>query len=556
MHAPYTTELEKLYGAQVREQTARRLTELVERYRGHIQPRDRTDLSERDSLLIVYPDQVQEPGQPPLQTLADFCEAHLRGLISGVHVLPFFPWSSDDGFAVKDYRSVDPALGDWSIVERLAGSFRLMIDGVVNHASAQGPWFRAFLGNEKPHSKYFLTVAERTDLSAVVRPRSSPLVTDFQTTAGVRRVWTTFGPDQVDLDYHNPEVLLEMVDVLLGYAQQGAQFIRLDAIAYLWKEIGTSCIHLPQTHAFVRLLRSVLDELAPHVRLVTETNVAHAENVSYFGDGSNEAQLVYNFALAPLVLHTFKNEDATILSRWASSLQLPSKQCSFLNFLASHDGIGLNAARGLLPDPAIAALTKQCLQNGGLVSYADGRGGEQRAYELNINYFDALANPEGGEPLLIQVRRFMAAQAIMLGLRGIPAIYFHSLFGSRNWLQGPKSLGTNRAINREKSVRADLERELRQAASLRSMVFAKYGQLLAERSASPAFHPAGDQQILDAGHALFAVLRTSPDGAQQVLCLTNVTARRQEVRLPGFQGMLEPYEILWTSQGQPFQERD
>ncbi len=546
MHAPYTTELEKLYGAQVLDLTAARLTELVDRYRGCIRPPHRTDLSERDSFLIVYPDQVQEAGQLPLQTLADFCDAHLRGMISGLHVLPFFPWSSDDGFSVKDYRNVDPALGDWTVVERLAGSFRIMFDGVVNHASAQSSWFRGFLKNEEPYARYFLTVDEATDLSQVVRPRSSPLVTDFRTTTGLRRVWTTFGPDQVDLDYHNPEVLLEIIDVLLGYAQRGAQFIRLDAIAYLWKESGTPCIHLPQTHAIIRLLRAVLDEVAPQVRLVTETNVAHTENLSYFGNGFNEAQLIYNFALPPLVLHTFKNEDAAILSEWASGLEPPTKQCSSLNFLASHDGIGLNAVRGLLPESAIAALTEQCLEHGGLVSYAAASDGTRRAYELNINYFDALSNPQPLEPLLVRVRRFMAAQAIMLCLRGIPGIYFHSLFGSRNWVEGPESVGSNRAINRQKLARADLESELRQAGSLRSMVFAKYGQLLAARSASTAFHPNGDQQILDAGRGVFAALRTSPDGAHQILCLTNVTARRQEVHLASFQAILEPYESRWV----------
>ncbi len=482
-----------------------------------------------------------------MQALADFCDAKLRDLISGIHILPFFPSSSDDGFSVKDYRSVDPALGNWTAVERLAGSFRMMVDGVINHASAQGSWFRSFLRNAAPYAGYFLAVDEGADLSQVARPRSSPLVTEFRTTTGLRRLWTTFGPDQVDLDYHNPKVLLAIIDVLLGYVERGAQFIRLDAVVYLWKEGGTSCIHLPQTHAIIRLLRAVLDDVAPHVRLVTETNVAHADNVSYFGNGRDEAQLIYNFGLPPLILHTFRTQDATVLTQWAAGLEPSTEHCSFLNFLASHDGIGLNAVRGLLPESAIAGLVDQCLGHGGLVSYAEGVDGNPRAYELNINYFDTLSDPSGVEPLRVQMERFMAAHAIMLCLRGIPGIYFHSLFGSRNWVEGPESAGYRRAINRQKLAKKDLEAELCRADSLRSLVFAAFRRLLAARSSSPAFHPNGHQQILDAGRGVFAARRTSPGGEYQVLCLTNITAQRQAVSLAEFHRDLEPYESLWIN---------
>src|SRR5690606_35016656 len=106
--------------------------------------------------------------------------------------------------------------------------------------------------------------------------------------------------DQVDLNFKNPAVLLATTRALLFYVEHGAKFIRLDAIAYLWKEIGTPCIHLPQTHQVIQLMRAVLDEVAPDVRLITETNVPHPDNISYFGAGTNEAQLVYNFALPPL----------------------------------------------------------------------------------------------------------------------------------------------------------------------------------------------------------------------------------------------------------------
>ncbi|MGZ6346695.1 MAG: sugar phosphorylase, partial [Anaerolineales bacterium] len=503
----YTTQLACIYGAELAAQVAPQFQDLVERFRLQIPLPTDISLSERDSILITYPDQVHETGKPFLQTLAEFCEANCKGMVSGIHILPFFPSSSDDGFSIIDSRTVDPALGSWQDIERIGRSFRLMFDCVINHSSVQGGWFQAFLRGDDRYRNYFLTVEGNPDLSMVVRPRTSPLLTEFRAASGSRRVWTTFSADQADLNFHYPYVLLEMTDILLSYAQHGAQFIRLDAVAYLWKEPGTTCINLPQTHAIVQLLRAVLDQVAPGVRLITETNVPHRDNLSYFGDGTNEAQLVYNFALPPLVLHTLRTGDSSILSTWASGLDLPSDRTTFFNFLASHDGIGLNPVRGILSSLDIEALVAQTLSHGGLISYKQNPDGSQSPYELNINYFDALSDPSGVEPLENQIARFMAAEAIMLSLRGVPAIYFHSLFGSRGWKEGIRLKQHNRAINREKLDRRVLERELGDPASLRSQVFDLHRRLLARRSASAAFHPHGLQKILDMGKGVFAVLR-------------------------------------------------
>jgi len=541
----YTTQLTRIYGVDLSVQVAHHLQDLVEKYRGRIPIPAKTSLSERDSFLITYGDQVRETGKPHLQTLAEFCEAHLPGVISGIHILPFYPYSSDDGFSVKDCRAVDPALGDWHDIERMGNSFRLMFDGVINHVSAQGEWFQAFLRGEAPYCDYFLTVEGNPNLSQVVRPRALPLLTEFQTPSGKRRVWTTFSSDQVDLDFHNPAVLIEIFDILLMYAKRGAQFIRLDAIAYLWKELGTTCIHLPQTHAIIQLLHAVLTEVAPHVRLITETNVSHVENISYFGDGWNEAQLVYNFALPPLVLDTFRAGDATILSAWASGLDQPSDQTTFLNILASHDGIGLNPTRGILSLAQVDALVDQTLVHGGSISYKQNAGATQSPYELNINYFDALSDPSSDEPLERQIARFMAAQAIMLSLRGVPGIYFHSLFGSRNWYRAVQNEKHSRAINRQKLARAELERQLVDPISLRSQVFKQYCHLLTQRMSSPAFHPHGHQKILDVGRGVFAVLRSSRNDSKHVLCLQNITIQTQTVSLPNAVYILEPYQTLW-----------
>lgn len=538
----YFDLLARLYGDEIAGRIEPRLKSLVAEYIHKIPKPQNSALTEKDAILITYADQVRSDNQAPLTSLLQFSENYLKGVVSSIHVLPFFPFSSDDGFSVMDYRSIDPTLGDWEAIRQLGRSFRLMVDGVVNHASVQGKWFKAFLQEEKPYSEYFLTMQGNPDLTRVFRPRTSPLLTPFKTKSGVKNVWTTFSQDQADLDYHNPEVLLEMVDILLFYASQGAQFIRLDAIAYLWKEIGTTCVHLPQTHAIVQLLRAVLNDAAPQVKLVTETNVPHQDNISYFGNGQNEAQLVYNFALPPMVMHTLRTGDTTRLSEWAASVKMPSQKVTFLNFLASHDGIGLNPVRGILRDNEIEGLIEQTQKDGGIVSYGQDPGGEERAYELNINYFDALSDPKSNELVELQVKRFMAAQAIMLSLRGVPAIYFHSLFGSRGWTEGVKLKGTNRAINRQKLEMQELQTELNDPDALRAKVFSQYRKLLLHRASDPAFDPHSEQKIVDAGKGIFAVERFSPDGKRKTLCLQNVTLKSQvfgEYSLP-------PYETSWV----------
>ena len=488
-------------------------------------------LTERDVILITYADQVSEPGRPPLQTLAEVLETTVQGAITGVHILPFFPYSSDDGFSVIDYTRVDPDLGSWGDVERLGRNFRLMFDAVVNHISAQSEWFQEFLSGNPASADFFIVVEEGTDLSQVVRPRALPLLTPVHTAGGERLIWTTFSADQIDLNYANPDVLLRMVEILLLYIARGAQIIRLDAIAYLWKKIGTPCIHLEETHRVVKLLRAILDEVAPHVILITETNVPHQENVSYFGDGVDEAQMVYQFSLPPLVLHTFHTGDGSRLSSWAAGLDTPSDHTTFFNFLASHDGIGVRPVEGILSAAELQDLVDRTQAHGGYVSHKSEPDGGQTVYELNISYFDALSNPHAGEPLGLQVRRFLASQAVMLSLAGVPGIYVHSLFGSRSDPHGVEVTGRYRSINREKFRRQQLEQALAAPDSLRHRVLFPYLHLIRTRAAHRAFHPNGSQQVLSLHPALFALLRGAPDGSEMLICVHNVSDCQQLLQI-------------------------
>ncbi len=491
-----------------------------------VEPNQR--VTEADSILITYGDQVQEPDKPTLQSLAEFLEGHLKGVISSVHILPFYPYSSDDGFSVIDYTAVNPAIGDWVDVARLRQNFRLMFDAVINHISAQSAWFQGFLRGEKKYAHYFIIEDPATDLSSITRPRTSPLLTPVETPGGTQHVWTTFSADQIDLNYKSPQLLLEIIDVLLFYVSQGAEFIRLDAIAYLWKEVGTTSIHLPQTHRVVQLFRTILDMVAPQVIIITETNVPHLENVSYFGDGRNEAQMVYQFSLAPLVLHTFYTGNGEALQDWAASLEKLPDTATFFNFIASHDGIGVRPAEGILTPAEIQALADKTLAHGGQVSYKTNPDGSQSAYELNVTLFDALSDPKDSESEEVKINRFIASQAIMLAMVGVPGIYVHSLVGSSNNHAGVAETGRARTINREKWQRTDLEAALADPDSRAAKVFKRYVTLLKTKATHSAFHPNGDQQIVTGNPALFSLLRTSPDGQERVLCLHNISAQPQQ----------------------------
>jgi glucosylglycerate phosphorylase len=543
LEASITDKLRFLYNQP---DLIKQIKQLIEDY--PIKPRE---IKLEQPILIAYGDHLYSEDGTPLQTLYRFAHEHLKGLIGAVHLLPFYPYTSDDGFSVLDYRAVNPDLGDWSQIEAFQPNFRLMFDLVLNHCSASSDWFQAFLRDESPYKDYFVTAFPEMDLSAVVRPRTHPLLTPFETAVGTRYVWTTFSPDQVDLNYANPAVLMEMISILLKYVQHGADYIRLDAVAFLWKVEGTSCIHLPQTHVVVRLLRDILNMAAPWVKLITETNVPHEENLSYFGDGYNEAQLVYQFALPPLLLYSFYKEDASILSQWAASLETPSKFTNFFNFSASHDGIGLRPVTNLLPQSAIDELIEAVIKRGGAISYKANSDGSQSAYEMNITYFDALALPD--ESLSNSVSRFIVSQAIMLALPGLPAIYLPSLFGAVNWYAGVEKTGHARTINREKFELNHLLELLNGGESSYAQVFSRYCKLLSQRAKHAAFQPSVQQTILDLHPSVFALRRA------ELLLLHNLSGQELILDIPGGEARedllsdticqdivrLYPYQVMW-----------
>ncbi len=571
--------LESLYGAERREWVAGQVERLMKVHHAYqtdeivemerrFDPRER--FSERDAVLITYGDLIVSENKRPLRALADFAEVFFQGLVTTLHILPFFPYSSDRGFSVVSYEEVDPRLGSWEEIEELEADFKLMFDGVFNHVSSKSYWFQQFLNGDPDFEDWFMAFTTRhpipdSYLKLIMRPRTTPLLTEYRTIHGPRWVWTTFSADQVDLNFKNPRVLLKVLEILLYYVRRGADIVRLDAITYLWCELGTSCAHLAQTHQVVKLFRDVLDVVAPHVALITETNVPHRDNISYFGDGTDEAQMVYNFALPPLVLHTFQTGDATVLSHWAAELDPPSETTAFFNFLDSHDGIGLLGAKGILSDREILAMCGRVEEHGGFVSCRDA-GGVQEPYELNITWFSALNREDAGEPRSLQVDRFIASRAVALALRGVPGIYLPSFFGTANDVEAVYRDGSRRSINRPALVERRLFEAFADPESVPSMIARRFTRLLELRTTDPAFHPSAPQEVLDLGPEVFAVLRTARGGATRTLVVVNVTGRTVEVALPearlgaervtdrltgvehaaaGGAVRLEPYQVLW-----------
>ncbi len=545
-------QLRLLYGDRAPD-VCRQLLELAEHYAPRIL-RTPVRPSAATAYLITYGDALRREGETPLHTLAQVLHDRVGDIVSDVHLLPMFPWTSDDGFAVVDHRRINTALGDWDDVATLADDHGLVFDFVANHVSASSPWFTGWLAGDPSYAGYFIEQDPDFDTSRVVRPRVSPLYHQYRRADGSSAsVWTTFGPDQVDVNLDTPAALVELTDVLLGYLARGASAIRLDAIGFLCKESGTTCIHLPQTHAVVKLWRSLVDAVAPGTQLLTETNVPHAENVSYFGNRSDEAHMVYQFALPPLVLHSFVSGSTARLTGWAREIGPVSDTATWFNFLASHDGIGLRPTQGILDDAERQALVDRTIAHGGRVSMAGAADGRERVYELNLSYLDALAAPDEVDSDAIVVAKALAAHSILFSFVGVPAVYYHSLFGSRADHEGMHGTGINRRINRAVLDADHLLAELG-ASPRRRAVFQGMADMLRTRRQQPAFSPYGDQLVEELDDRVFAV-RRGVGTDDELRSITNVTG--EQVVLEGVTGRdvitgtehvplrLDPWGYVW-----------
>ncbi|HHB1425251.1 TPA: sugar phosphorylase [Serratia odorifera] len=554
--------LRSLYPAERRPTLIADILALIEKWRLPREQRSQS-VDEKTIYLIAYGDGLYQDDEKPLRVLKQFADRWLQGLISDIHLLPMFPWTSDDGFSVVDYRRINPELGDWTDIHALHQHYDLMFDCVINHVSSASLWFQAYLRGEEKYQHYFIEADPQADYHSVMRPRALPLLTPY-VKANHQRVylWTTFSEDQIDLNFREPAVLLESIDILLQYAASGGRSIRLDAIGFIWKAAGTACIHLPEVHQIIKLWRLVLDRANTHCRLITETNVPHSENIRYFGNG-DEAHMVYQFPLPPLTLHAFLRQNTRWLNAWATRLSAETQpiNTTFFNFLASHDGIGLRPTENLLDDAERAFLVAEVERKDGRISWRNNPDGSKSPYELNINYLDALCEPDDG--VNTKADKFVAAQSILLAFRGVPALYYHSLLGSRSDLAGVARSGINRRINREKLQLKSLEQQLVEPGTLRAEVFHRLRHLIYCRRTQPAFAPQAAQRVLKLGDALFGIERAEQRGQERISCVVNVSAAPQTLHLPlpgtdliamtAFDGSmtLRPWQAVWIKHSAP-----
>lgn len=548
--------LQAVYAGSFTASHYERLIANIAKYRSLILQNRKQRWDENDVVLITYADQFHHQDAKPLSVFNDFYNKWFKSVFSHVHLLPFCPWSSDDGFSVIDYHRVAPESGEWIDIAELNKQARLMFDFVCNHMSAKSEWFTNYLQQKPGFENFFLAMDPATDLSAVTRPRALPLLTPFTLHDGsVRHLWTTFSDDQIDLNYSEPEVLLAMVDVLLHYLAQGAEYVRLDAVGFMWKTPGTSCIHLEKTHQLIKLLRVITEEAAPGTAIITETNVPHKDNISYFGNGRDEAHMVYQFSLPPLVLHAIHRQDATALCNWAQGLTLPGRDTTWFNFLASHDGIGLNPLRGILPEEEILDLVTQLRQEGALVNWKNNPDGTRSPYEVNVTYMDALGARNSSDDE--RLARFLLAHAILLSFSGVPAIYIQSIMGSRNDYDGVERLGYNRAINRQKYQQDDIESQLQTSGSLRHRVYHALSRLVVIRRKNSVFHPDSHFSINSVTPQVMHVTRTANNG-ERLDALFNISNEKQHINIhnagfdlisesptPPAEITLRPWQVMW-----------
>jgi sucrose phosphorylase len=522
--------IHKLYPPEIADRAVNSIIDLIFKYKQRISSTP-YHLSEKDVILITYGDQVTRHHEASLQTLNEFMNSYLDGIINSVHILPFYPSSSDGGFSVVNYSRVDPRMGSWREIDAISAKYRLMVDGVINHVSQYSDWFKAYLAGDVYFKDFFIDMDPGIDLSQVVRPRATPILSEFVDDEGkIHNIWTTFSKDQVDLNYKNHRVLRNVLDALFYYVEKGATLIRLDAIAFVWKEVGTECVHLSQTHELIQLMREVIHEVAPEVIIITETNVPHHENVSYFGSGDDEAQMVYNFALPPLLIHSLLHGDTTRLTEWAKTLHLPSDKVCFFNFTASHDGIGMRPVHGILTDEEIDFMIAKVSEHGGLVSYRANSDGSESAYELNSTYIDALTHPDEDDQ--IRRQRMLVSQAAVLAMPGVPGIYFNSLVGTRNYHEGVKHTGINRTINREKFNIDWLESELSAEGSLSKSVFQSYRRLISIRINEASFNPFGPFSFHELHKSIFAVRQICRDCNESIFAVHNFSGEEVSFEIP------------------------
>ena len=523
------------------------------------------NVNEKTSVLICYGDSIFDITQKnSIKVFQNFYQKKLSRFFNTVHFLPFYPSSSDSGFAVKDHYKIDSKIGNWSDISKFAKKNDIMADIVINHASARGLWFRNFLRKKKPGKDYFFTIDSNFNTSKVVRPRDHNLLKRINIFRKAEYLWRTFSPDQIDLNFKNPSVLLRFIKILINLVNHGVTIFRLDAIAYLWKEDKTKCINLKQTHEIVKLFRLICNSLKVQTLIVTETNLPQKENISYLGN-NDEANWIYNFPLPPLLIHAFLFENSLYLNKWSKNLPSLKLGNSYLNFLASHDGIGMRPIEGLLKGKNVNDLLKRLKKNGAKFSFRKIQNKSRKIYEANITIFNALKKTNFDKKGNYFFERYISSHAVMIAFEGVPAIYFNSLFGTSNDEAKYIITGNKRDLNRYRWNKKVILNNLNNNKSKQSIFYKSITKLLNIRKKQKAFHPNAFRYNMEVNSKIFCFKRVSIDKKQTIVCLTNLSSKYQLVKLnkkfskwddllgskinylSSSKLMIKPFQTIWLS---------
>ena len=542
---------------------AEEIFRIIKKYNSKGKQGKKISISEKTSVLICYGDSLLNGNkEKTLKIFRKFYKKKLEKFFEVIHFLPFYPSSSDSGFSVKDHYRVDKKLGDWSDINRQSKKTNIMADIVINHASSKGLWFKNFLRNKSPGKEYFLTVSKKFNISKVIRPRENKLLKRIGIFKKNNLLWRTFSEDQIDLNFKNPKVLLRFIKIIINLANNGVTIFRLDAIAYLWKRSGSKCVNLKETHEIIRLIRIVCNSLKSKPIIITETNLPEKENLSYLGVKNNESHWIYNFSLPPLLVYSFLFEDSTYLNKWSKNLPTTKIGNNYLNFIASHDGIGMRPVEGYLNKDRLSKFFKRLKKNGGQLSYRKIQGSSKKVYEANITLFNAFQKTDYDKKGRYFLERYISAHAIMIGFEGIPAIYFNSIFGTSNDEHKYIISGNKRDLNRYKWNKNRLENLLKNKTSKESIYYQRIMNLIFIKKQNKAFHPNAKRENFNLGKKIFCFKRTSLDKKQIIYNITNLSSKYQILNLNNkfkkFKNLLgrskisyglklKPYETLWLS---------
>ncbi len=480
------------------------------------------------SVLITYADSVYKNGESTLITLRDLLSKHFGSLSKVVHILPFLKSTSDGGFAVSSYEHLEEKFGNWDDLKNISKKHILMADLVLNHVSSSHPWVQQFIKSQEPGISNVFSPEQNLDWTNVVRPRSSSLFSQVKTNYGSKQVWTTFGPDQIDLNWHNPKMTLYFLILITTYLSHGIKWFRLDAVGFIWKESGTTCLHLPKAHSIVKILRILLNKLLSDGLLITETNVPQKENLSYLVP-EDEAHMAYNFPLPPILLEAIISSKADILNSWIFNWPDLPENTTLFNFTASHDGVGLRALEGLMNEQRIKDLLINCEKRGGLVSHRRLSNGEDKPYELNISWWSAMED-SGIDTNRYQYERFLLTQLLVMALKGVPAFYLPALLASENDIKSFSLTGQRRDLNREKFNYENLSSIFDNPESNANKNLNYLKNAMDVRSKLRQFHPGSQMESLSNGRSDIVVIKRGK-GKESVYTIHNITENKINYQL-------------------------